>query len=297
MRGKVQLYHLLLFHLLLTAVQGLGQVSLRVIPDRRSILIGEPIRLRVEIKAPLHQKLKFIVPRPEPHWVWINGDTPSVDLEVDQEVTVKQIVLTSYDSGYQMLPAIHALYGKRSATGDTVGIAVTYTSDDLQQDYRDIREIETVPAGDSSSAPLILAITGIVLLALLGAWYFRKAKGKPKHEPPIQRGLPKDFVAALNQIVEAYRNHEMDGRAFYIRADELLREYIYVHHGFDAVHATHQELVDWMTGSRFASEQKMILKAFLEEASGVKFARLDPGGSGIEALHANLVNLFSVTEK
>ena len=297
MKAGPFIYRFLLLLLGYYPLSGAGQARMSVLPDRKLMLIGEPIRLQVDIVAPEGLSLLLDVPVQNPHWVFLQGDTGSLKIEGGKETIRKTWVLTSYDTGYWSLPRWQLRSPKFKLRSDTIGIRVAYTAEDLSQDYRDIKEVLVTPVPSEPSLirwliPVILTLA-VVLLFL----YWRKKKGVTLSVAATNVSNPQDLESEWDKAYEAYRKNEMDGVRYYERADQLVRAGIHHKYQFDTLHATTADIRDHMKQTAISGKEQKLLVAFLEEAELVKFARFEPLPEGLKKHYDGLKAFFHFHSK
>lgn len=262
---------------------GTGQARLSLYPDRKMILVGEPIRLQVDIVAPVGLSLQLDVPGQNPHWVWLQGDTGAMKIEGRKETISKTWVLTSYDTGYWPLPRWQLKGQNFRLRSDTTGIKVVYTAEDLSQDYRDIKEVMVMPVTPSASSLTRWLIATILTLAAVFLFlYWRKKKGIFPSVVVASGSSQLDLSSEWDRIYAAYRKKEIDAVRYYERADQLLRAAIHQKFDIDALYATTSDIKDQMKDKVGDGKEQGLLLAFLEEAELVKFARREPMEKGLK---------------
>lgn len=270
-----------------------GQARLSLFPDRKVILVGEPIRLQVDIIAPVGLSLQLDVPGQNPHWVWLQGDTGSLKIEGSKGTISKTWVLTSYDTGYWPLPRWQLKGQNFRLRSDTLGIKVLYTAEDLSQDYRAIKEVMVMPVTPSASSLTrwLIAII-LTLAAVLLFLYWRKRKATFPSKVVASGSSQQDLSSEWDRIYAAYRKKEIDAVRYYERADQLLRAGIHQKFDIDTLHATTSDIRDQLQKKAGAGKEQGLLLAFLEEAELVKFARCEPLEKGLKQHYDELKIFF-----
>ncbi|MFM2146416.1 MAG: hypothetical protein RL732_1252 [Bacteroidota bacterium] len=268
-------YWLLLLACYPSASQGQARLSLH--PDRKVILVGEPISIRIDIVAPVGLSLQVEDLGQNSHWVWLQGDTGLLNIEGSKETISKTWVLTSYDTGYWSLPRWQLKGQNSKLRSDTIGVKVVYTAEDLSQDYRDIKEVLVMPVPPSTPTRTRWLIAAILTIAIVLFFvYWRKKKGMIRSIVAATGSSQQDLSSAWDKVYEAFRKKEIDAVRYYEKADELVRASIQQQYHFDTLHATLSDIRYQLKLKEVTGKEQGLLMAFLEEAELVKFARCEP---------------------
>ena len=147
----------------------------------------------------------------------------------------------------------------------------------------DIKEI--APPFDLAGLPpwaYALITAGVLALAAAAYYFWRRRKKEveaaipviPPHElafEELEKLLAEDLIAQ-GQI-----------KPFYLRLSNILRRYIEGRFGLHAPESTTEEfLEDLRAGTDFSSEQKSLLRRFLQHCDLVKFAKHEPGQDEVD---------------
>lgn len=269
--------------LLLVFTGGLhSQVLIKAIPDKPSVLVGEPLQLSIEVRLPAGTAYKWNLPDSLPHWEWMDKSVPVVTENRDG-IQVKQLCrITSYDTGYWVIPRMVLLAGTKKYYTDTVGIRVDYLVQNPNEDYHDIKEIEEVAAGRID--PWILFSAGAVLiLAIAILMIVRNRRKKPAALPQLPKvDSLEGYLAAIDNSREQLRNGKIDVKQFYILHNALFREFLEWKKGWKTKEKTNEELVRQLRLLDLPDTEYRELVQVLRLSDFVKFAKYSPSEEDID---------------
>ena len=178
--------------------------------------------------------------------------------------------------GDYAIPAIEIKHAADALSTEEIAVKVSSV---LPADVPDPDIKEIAPPFDLGGTPpwVYALIAGGVLALAAAAYYFwrrRKKKGEaaipviPPHElafEDLDKLLAEDLIA------------KGEIKLFYLRLSNILRRYIEGRFGLDAPESTTEEfLEDLRAGTDFSSEQKSLLRRFLQHCDLVKFAKHQP---------------------
>lgn len=257
-----------------------GQTVLRALPNRQSIVIGEPVQLHLELRMPARAIYQVVIPDSPQHWVWIDKGRPLLSQMGDMLNLEQDLTFTGYDTGYWPVPAIELRSGGLTYTADTAGVRVQYAFADTREAFRDIRDIEAVTT-DTGWARLLL-IFGLPLL-LLGLWVWYRYRNR---QVPIPEAVPaytgfSEFTAALDQLEHDLQQQRIELKPAYIRLSNLFREFLLWKKGLDTREQTTLELIGNIKREGITENIFQQLSDALQLSDFVKFARYQPDAGQI----------------
>lgn len=266
---------LMLCYLGFTAT-GNAQVLLRASLDRDSILIGEPIILKLEARYPLGQTIRWVELDSIPFFEIHGKDSVETKESVDGKQTTQQWKLSSYDTGYQTIPSFRILVSGKEYYSDTLGISVQYEASDSNGDYRDINAIEDVETSLPLKKILIISIASLLILVLV-LLLFRKKK-KPVDLTPIVIISPIEQAREeLQALRKEWATGRMEVKDYYTRLTEIFREFIAAERGWTTQEKTSEELILKLRTLSLSQEHWSRLSETLRRSDMVKFAKYIPG--------------------
>jgi hypothetical protein len=280
------MFFAVLFLLLLVPAMGqLIRVESFVSVD--SLMIGEQITYTLKVDA--DSKLDFLLPQIQ--------DTLSSKLEVrsrlssdtavsgDRTVVDHKYMITSFESGSQIVPAQEVLY-RRAGGVDTARsmpliINVYDPVVDTTQQIKPIKPPINTPVTFREMLPWIAAGLGGLLIIATIVWlalrYLRRKKDPEKYShKPLE---PAHVIAfrELDRLKEEKIWSKGKVKQYYTRLTEITRHYIERQYDIPAMESTTEEILQ---AFRRANPEDHILddilKELLELADLVKFAREDP---------------------
>ena len=287
--------------IVLTLVSGLAALGqekvagsegsfLRQIQERDSVLIGDQLRYGFTMSGlPVGSDLML----PDFSRGFMPGDSVEIvrSWEADTLKTYGtrkaptahdidfSLVITSFEEGKYLLPPLSVI--KASATGksDTIFFkpleleVFTIPIDTATFEIHDIKGQINYPVTFAEVLPYLLAVLGVVLLALLIRYLI--LAGKRRVSPQADPDEPA-YLVALRKL-EKYRGDKFWARdkqkAFYSGITDTLREYIDSRYGIDAPEMTTAEIFDSLGKTDVPADLFVQTKELFETADMVKFAK------------------------
>lgn len=257
--------------LLLACKTGLAQsVQAGATVDRKSILIGEPIRLTLTADIPETEQIRFFTIDTLPHFEIL--DRPKIDTSNTSGGTIlKQVlVITSFDSGHWVIPALSL--GPRLLT-DSIPVDVAFTDFDTTRPYHDIAEILDVDLKDEDPYWWMwYAIGGAVLLLVLLLVVFTRKK-KPA---PVPQAVPVDAWAEAMRALEKLRASKPAQKQYYAELVDIFRLYVHRKKGIRSLQKTTDDLVLQLRELKMPGTIFDQLAQTLRLTDFVKFAKYNP---------------------
>jgi len=275
-----------------------GDLPLRVEADRARFRIGEPVRLRVEVTAPLGAEV--ILPGPEAPlgpFEFLARAALAPDTLAGGLVThAAELTVTAFTLGTTTLPPLTALVrlpDGRVATAvadslrlDVESVLAQARADSDSLDIRPLKaQIELPGAGRRRLLLLLGALLLAVLLAAAYVWFRRRRRRRGPAAAPVPDLRPPDVIALAE--LEALRAAGLAecGRLkeHYTRLTATVRSYLERRFGFPAVDLTTSEILAAFAArlrpgdaARPVAELEAELARLLMAADLVKFARYEP---------------------
>ena len=227
------------------------------------MLIGSPNRLLI-IGAPAGAVVDFspldtvaaFEPLGEPAAATVDGE-PAVAL-----------AFSVYDSVGLLLPGLRVVSAGETLRTNAAALVVDFPpSDSTVYSYRGIRE-EGARLSDYAGA---IAVATLLLLAVLGAWYyfrFRKTRSTPAPPPRV---VP-PYELAMTAL-DALAASDAPDKAYYSALDRTLRVYLEGRYGIPAPERTTREVTAMMVARGLPAGG---VAELLDVVDLVKFARAAP---------------------
>ena len=154
-----------------------AQVLAKATLDRDSILIGEPLKLSLDVRAPLGQEIKWFPLDTIFHFEFIEKGKPDTIDNIDGKAIQQVLTITSFDSGNWVIPPMPVTINNRTYFTDSIPIKVTWAAFNPEEEYHDIKAINDVGGpGSLKYIPWIIAVA--VVLAGVGLWFLFKRQEK-----------------------------------------------------------------------------------------------------------------------
>jgi hypothetical protein len=261
----------------------------RAFLDTTDILIGDQINLNLEFDMPLDYRVLWPFSQDTlTRNVEIITQTPVDTLINSRENTVslvQKITITSFDSGYYQLPAIHFRYQPIDDTGFhelstmPVYLRVHHMEIDTTQSIMAIKPPLKAPLTFGEVLPWLLMTFGIIALALLIVYIVKKRRKKEPIFTIRPRPVLPPHVAAMQEL-ESLRQKKLwqSGRVkdYYTQLTGIVRIYIEKRFGVPAVEMTSNEIIEGLKRNGTHHEAIEGLSQTLTLADLVKFAKAMP---------------------
>jgi hypothetical protein len=264
--------------------------TIKATVDKERIVIGEPIRFRLEITVP--DDIPFDWPELDslPHFDLL--DTGHVDtIVLPGELTYRQsLTVTSFDSGMWAIPRLPFLVAGKKLFSDSIRIAVGYTRIDSLKDFHDIKDIIDIPNPFARWIGWIVVATTLISLTIVFL-FVRKKKWLKKLVQTLQQPRLAPYEEAMQQLDELQRRPLSDAaaiKAHYSRMGEILRVYLLRRLNISSFAETSEELIRELRRLQLPITTFDALAEALRMGDFVKFAKYQPGISD-SAQHADAV--------
>ncbi len=267
----------LLFLLLLLAAHALeadAQYRAQATLDSAEALIGSPLRLRLDI-GPLPTGTPVQWPQmPDSFRALARAGAAQTDTVVSgNEVRyLREYPFVGLDSGKFEVPPLSFQVGGQTVQTASASIHLYPPDVDTTKPIDPIRDIIAAP-GYANWKPWAIAAGVLVLLALV-AWLWLRRKKKPV-AAPVVKIPPQGFASLLRQLEAEQLPQKGEYRQYYTRLTDILRDAIAVKTGLHVREMTSAQLLR-KTGKSLNELSHQQLRALLQEADAVKFAKLQP---------------------
>jgi hypothetical protein len=265
--------------LCMNATLAKAQVLAKASVDRDKILIGEPIKLTLDVRVPLGQDITWFKLDTIPHFEFIDKGKPETKDDIDGKQMQQVLTITSFDSGSQVIPVMTVIVGDKKYYTDTVAVEVGYTADDLAKDYRDIKEIQEVaqPAW-MKYIPWIIGAATLIAIAIIVYLLRKPRKVASVPQPAAPKLTPyQEALQALEELRKQGWGQNGEVKIFYSRLNDILRVFIFRKLNFATLEKTNEELITQLRQVPMNKDSFQQLVTALQIADFVKFARYQPG--------------------
>jgi len=260
------------------------QTIIKVSIDSTHLLIGQQTNIRLEV---VQAKGKFVqMP------VLQDTITKGVELlsvskpdttDLGSTLQIKQnYLVTSFDSAIYVLPPFQVIDGIDTIRSNTLGLKIsTYPVDTETKKFFDIKNVISPPFVLWDYAGIIGIIIGVIILILLGWYFYGVWKGKRAlnlFKKPEEPKLP-PHVVALNELDEIKSQKLWQqglSKLYHSSITDTLRKYIEERFGIHAPEMTSGETLEEIKQINETNAVYDNLKQILQLADFVKFAKYQP---------------------
>lgn len=285
-----------------------GPLRMTVAADRDEILVGDAVRLTIEVIAPTH----MIITMPEfdegmgPFDVDARQTPPDLPVD-DRRQWRHEYVLSTFESGDVELPGVELSYqsvsGADAAEPMTIAtepipvrVASAIAANESAEALRDIQGAVDVPIERAGPWRWMIA-GGLALLIVLAAILVLRRmmhRGDPMTAlPPLPHIWALDRLRALR---EASLLDQREFQRFYSELSGIIRHYIERRFALRAPEQTTEEFLREARRSvALEAGHKVLLAGFLRAADMVKFARHEPASDEAEGALASAEQFVNET--
>lgn len=275
--------------------------------DKTSILLGDQTVLRLSAEMPANAVVSFpLLADALSKKVQIVSASRADTLRDKNNPAVKVVsrayTITSFDSGLQMIPSLEFQSGGKSYTTDALPLEVKEVAVDTTKGIYDIKQPLNVSYTflDWLRDQWHWVLAGLlVVLALLGTWYYFWKIRKPK--PVAEKVVPlvPAYVTALNQLTALqdkmlWQHGEV--KAYYSELTDIIRVYLEKRYLINAQEQTSDEILEGLRTVKIPAESRNALKEILLLADLVKFAKAQPVGTENEQAMNDAISFVKNTQ-
>lgn len=254
--------------------------------DSQEILIGDQINLDLSVVLQDESTVKWpqfkdtIAGQIE---IIESSMLDSTKKETGETVLSQRVVITSFDTGFIVLPPIDFKFNNDSLQVLSTEPLLIFVSDipvDTEADIKDIKEPYEVPFNWKKWLIWGLIVLGVIGLIIGLILYIKKLRAKSQ-ETPVARPKPKRpaHEIALEKL-ETLRQKKLwqndQVKAYYIELSDIVREYIEFQFDVLALEMTTDEIISALQLKGIEDEKIKPLKAMLQMADLAKFAKYKP---------------------
>jgi hypothetical protein len=247
--------------------------------DKNKILIGEPIKLSVEVNIPRNEAIRFFTIDSLPHFEFLEKQKIDTSGSGNETVLKQAFKITSFDSGHWVIPSFVL---EKNITTDTIPVDVDFSNFDPNQDYHDIKDIIEVNPVEKKNW-LWFIISGAILFILIIIWLLsmRKKKVVLPGQPVVN-----PYEEAIKQL-EQLRKQKLPPKQYYSELVDIFRLYIFRKKEILSLQKTTDDLVMQLKDINLDKEQHAPLAQALRLSDFVKFAKYIPANE-------DDVNVFNI---
>lgn len=262
------------------------EVSVKAALDSAYLLIGGQMNVTLEVTQPAGAQVQFptFTDTLTRSVEILEASAPDTSLTDDQRSRIIQrLTITSFDSGYQVIPPLAFLVKKQNGGTDTLltnslGLDVMLVPVDTSQAIMPIKGPADMPYTLQDALPWILG--GLLVVAvLIGLFLYFKKRKKPEE---VVRPKPKEapHVIAFRELDKLKEEHLWQSgelKAYYSRLTDIVREYIEHRFQIHTLERTSDEVLASFKNTGLVDQVPFeSLQQLLYQADLVKFAKGKP---------------------
>jgi hypothetical protein len=280
------------------SAQAQENISVKASIDKNQILIGEPIRLSIDVKSPMVSGNSMPQFDSLPHFELIEKTNPDSTISAGGASYHLEWKLTSFDSGTRVIPSFPVTIGNQIYKTDSLTVEVSYGNVDTSKDYHDIKGIIDIENPNVKYIPWIVG--GLTLIALGLFIYFIRQPSTVVRQPSSvvdTTGLSplEEAMASLDMLKKMIQHDPASVKKYYSGMNDSLRIYLNKKLGILTTEKTSEDLILVMSGLNMERESFSKLAAALRMGDFVKFAKYIPGPyemeSNLEEVRAGIMLL------
>lgn len=260
--------------------------TVQTITDRKDILIGEQIKLKIKASLPLQSAALvnwLALPDSIPHFDIVEaGKVDTVDFK-DNSKTIEQVItITSFDSGRWEFPALPINFtgtngnATQKTETDPFYVNVSYSPPDSTNQLRDIKPIIKVSVTDYFWYYIVAGSILLLLIIILLYRYFKKNK-KLKPAGTVSNLSPvNEAMQALAELAQYNLNNAGEVKLFHIGLAAVFKNYLGRKQYKNLMNETTGDLLISIKNNNIQQEDISKLATALRCTDAVKFARYLP---------------------
>lgn len=247
--------------------------------DKNQILIGEPIRLSIDVKSPMVSGNQLPQFDSLLHFELIEKANRDSLISATGASYHLEWRLTSFDSGTRIIPSFAVTIGKQVYKTDSLAVEVGYGAVDTSKDYHDIKGIIDLENPDVKYIPWIVGAV-MVLALFFFIWFVRDPLPKlviADNMPEGRISAMEEALASLELLRNMLRADPSSVKKYYSGLHDTFRVYLNRHLGLVTMEKTSEELILCLSNLKLDREVFSNLSATLRMGDFVKFAKYIPG--------------------
>ncbi|SDC14414.1 hypothetical protein [Niabella drilacis] len=238
--------------------------------DKNKILLGEPVLLTLEIKAPPGSKIQPVKIDTLPHFEFLSKDSIVKDSAEGQLILRQYFRITSFDSGRWAIPPI--VLNAEAKTASVLMDVVFTEPFDPSQPYHDIQDIRSIPFKLGKQFEKWWYMIALLLIMMTLVVYVMTGEKKPRAETKAYKSA---YTRAKQQLAELKKAQVPESR-FYARLVEILRAFLSERARVNSLQQTSGDLVEKIKPLFNDGQLYQSLAQVLSLCDLVKFAKYDP---------------------
>ncbi|MGJ7029989.1 hypothetical protein [Niabella hirudinis] len=238
--------------------------------DKNKILLGEPVLLTLEIRAPAGSNIKPVKIDTLPHFELLSKDSIAKDSAGGQLIIRQYFRITSFDSGRWVIPPI--ILNAKAKTASVLMDVVFTEPFDPSQPYHDIEDVRSIPFILGKQFEKWWYMVALLLMMITWIVYIMTGEKKPR---TASRAYKSAYATAKQQLA-ALKGSQVSGSRFYARMVEILRTFLSDRAGVNSLQQTSGDLIEKIKPLFNDTQLYGSLEQVLSLCDLVKFARYEP---------------------
>lgn len=299
-------FHWLVVFLFVSFCSYAQTVSVKTSLDTNVILIGQQVKLSIEIRNDKQLRLQWpvlpdslgqieIVQRDKIDTVQTRDDASSIFRK-------QTLYITAFDSGYFVIPPV-TVYDEKDtskliAASNPLLLTVQIMAVDTTKAIHDIKPIAEVPLTWRDFLPYIYALLGLILLVIIFLYVRSKLANRKKPVEEIKVPMRHAHEIALEALKELdSKKYWQQGQVKFYHAaiSDIVRTYIEHRWSIPAMEQTTGEIVTQSVISSLNAESRENLQYILNLADLAKFAKFQPLANENEQAMRNAIEFVKST--
>lgn len=252
--------------------------------DSAAILIGEQTKIHLSVTTPQNAsvQLPLIADTIVGGIEVLDISKPDTIMSKDGLMTIKQdYLVTSFDSALYLIPPFKVVENADTLLSKALALKVsTLPVEEGSEDFFDIKGVETPPFVLSDYYPIIGSILGLLALAALAYYVYKRLKDK-KSLMPFKKSEPQlppheRAISALNEIKSHKLWQQGLNKEYYTQITDVLRQYIEERYNIQAMEMTSNEILDLLSDKLKTDPSLGLIEQILKLSDLVKFAKFSP---------------------
>lgn len=262
-----------------------AQVEVSAQLDSTRIMIGDQVRLHLSITHDRNaqvQNIDLSVLEKEPRIELISAPPPDTVPGSQQVILQQELTLTSFDSGYYLIPAIpvHFVRDGQPDVAYTRELPLEVTTFPISSDSVSLAPIKNIieePFKAQDLLPYGIAAAALAMAGFL-IWYLVRGRHRVRSMPPPAPPRPPHEVALekLAALREADLVRQGAIKAYHSQLTYIVREYLENRFAIRALESTTDEILTQLGRQATVAGWSGELRRMLQTADLVKFAKAEP---------------------
>lgn len=278
-------YFILFLFIAFGSLTGWSQVSLSAAIDSSSMMMGQQTVVHFHVSQPQDLAVQFPVINdmlaPEVYVVGVTGDT----VADGSTITINNdIVITIFEPGNYVIPPFVCHASNKDYVTDSLKIQVRDWPEvfELSKVPGDIKDVYNPPYSRILWIVLIISSVLVVLLGILGFFYWKKHKTDP--EPYVRNSAVADSDKPEQTALELIHQLANDKRwlprgnekRYFTELTDVLRQYFYRRYSINALEMTSSELVEALKKTDLSPHLREDVREICFTGDMTKFAKHVP---------------------